>query len=152
MECHFIGTNVGGTMDTLKKLEQQNREISELCKVLQVLLADNAVCDTQVARELFRRFTDRVKEHLSLEDNKLYAKMLGHGDKQINNLTKRFLTNSLELQRIFLDYERHWCKEGVGVSGNDAFVRETHGMFAMIRERIKAEQEEFFPAISAALV
>lgn len=141
----------GGNMETLKQLEQQNQEISELCKVLQVLLTDNAVCDTKIARELFRRFTSRVKEHLSLEDNTLYAKMLGHGDKHINSLTKRFLTNSLELQRIFLDYERHWCKEGVGVSGNDAFIRETHGIFAMIRERIKAERDEFFPAVNSAL-
>lgn len=138
-------------METLKKLEQQNLEIAELCKVLQVLLTDNQVCDTQIARELFRRFTGKVKEHLSLEDNTLYAKMLGHGDSRINSLTKRFLTNSLELQRIFLDYERHWCKEGVGVAGNDAFIRETHGMFSMIRERIKAEREEFFPAVNSAI-
>jgi hypothetical protein len=138
-------------METLKKLEQQNQEISELCKVLQVLLTDNAVCDTQIARELFRRFTTKVKEHLSLEDNTLYAKLLGHGDSQINSLTKRFLTNSLELQRIFLDYERHWCREGVMVSGNDAFVRETHGIFSMIRERIRAERDEFFPIANTAI-
>ncbi|MCW8919347.1 MAG: hemerythrin domain-containing protein [Gammaproteobacteria bacterium] len=138
-------------METLNKLEQQNQEISELCKVLQVLLTDNSVCDTRIARELFRRFTDKVKEHLSLEDNTLYAKMLGHGDKHINALTKRFLSNSLELQRIFLDYERLWCREGVEVTGNDAFIRETHGIFAMIRERIKAERDEFFPAANTAL-
>lgn len=137
-------------METLKQLERQNREIAELCKVLQVLLADSSVCDTQVARELFQRFTERVKEHFSLEDNSLYAKMLAHGDSDINSLTSRFLSNSRELQRIFLDYERQWCKEGIGVSGNDAFVRETHGIFSMVRERIRAEDEEFFPAANAA--
>ena len=138
-------------METLKQLEKQNQEISELCEVLQVLLADNNVCDTQIARELFRRFTSKVKDHLSLEDNALYAKMLGHGDTHINSLTTRFLTNSRELQRVFMSYEKQWCKEGAHVAGNDAFVRETHGIFSMIRERIKAESDEFFPAVNSAL-
>lgn len=138
-------------METLKQLEQQNQEISELCKVLQVLLADNSVCDTYIARELFQRFTAKVKDHLSLEDNALYSKMLAHGDRQVNAITTRFLTNSRELQRIFLGYEKQWCKEGVSVSGNDAFIRETHGIFAMIHDRIKAESDEFFPAVNTAL-
>ena len=138
-------------METLKQLEQQNLEISELCEVLQVLLTDNSVCDTHIARELFQRFTGKVKEHLSLEDNALYAKMLAHDDSQVNSLTTRFLSNSRELQRIFLDYEKQWCKDGVNVSGNDAFIRETHGIFSMIRNRIQAESDEFFPAVNAAL-
>lgn len=138
-------------METLKRLEQQNAEISELCKVLQVLLGDNSVCDTQIARELFQRFTGKVKDHLSLEDNALYAKMLAHDDSQVNALTTRYLSNSRELQRIFLGYEKQWCKDGVNVSGNDAFIRETHGIFAMVRERIRAEHEEFFPAVNSAL-
>lgn len=138
-------------METLKQLEQQNLEISELCAVLQVLLSDNSVCDTQIARELFQRFTGKVKDHLSLEDNALYAKMLAHDDNKMNALTTRYLSNSRELQRIFLDYEKQWCKEGVNVSGNDAFIRETHGIFSMIRDRIQAESDEFFPAANAAL-
>jgi hypothetical protein len=76
--------------------------------------------------------------------------MLGHGDTHINALTTRFLTNSRELQRIFVGYEKQWCKEGTNVAGNDAFIRETHGIFAMIRERIKAESDEFFPAVNTA--
>ena len=139
-------------MDTLKQLKQQNSEISELCEVLQVLLVDNSVCDTHIARELFQRFTGKVKDHLSLEDNALYAKMLVHGDTKVNSLTTRYLSNSRELQRIFLDYEKQWCKEGISVSGNDAFIRETHGIFSMIRDRIAAESDEFFPAASAALL
>ena len=139
-------------MDTLKQLKQQNTEISELCEVLQVLLVDNSVCDTHIARELFQRFTGKVKDHLSLEDNALYAKMLVHGDTKVNSLTTRYLSNSRELQRIFLDYEKQWGKEGISVSGNDAFIRETHGIFSMIRDRIAAESDEFFPAASAALL
>ncbi len=138
-------------METLKQLEQQNLEISELCSVLQVLLSDNSVCDTQIARELFQRFTGKVKDHLSLEDNALYAKMLAHDDNQVNALTTRYLSNSRELERIFLDYEKQWCKDGVNVSGNDAFIRETHGIFSMIRDRIQVESDEFFPAVKAAL-
>ena len=136
-------------METLKQLEQQNSEIAELCEVLQVLLGDNSVCDTQLARELFQRFTSKVKAHLSLEDNSLYAKMLAHDDNQINILTTRYLSNSRELQRIFHGYEKQWCKDGVNISGNDAFIRETHGIFSMIRERIRAESEEFFPAVNS---
>ncbi len=137
-------------METLKQLEQQNSEIAELCEVLQVLLGDNSVCDTQIARELFQRFTAKVKAHLSLEDNALYAKMLAHDDNHLNALTTRYLSNSRELQRIFHGYEKEWCRDGVNVSGNDAFIRETHGIFAMIRERIRAESEEFFPAVNSA--
>ncbi|MGM0595025.1 MAG: hemerythrin domain-containing protein [Pseudomonadota bacterium] len=138
-------------MEALKELQQQNREIAELCRVLRVLLNDTSVCDTAIARELFQRFTGSVKAHLTLESNSLYATLLSHGDSEVNNVTGRFLENSRELQRIFARYERQWCKKGAKVQGNEEFIRETHSIFDMILDRIHKESEQFFPMASEAI-
>ncbi len=137
-------------METLKELQDQNQEIAELCRVLRILLNDTSVCDTSIARELFQRFTGKVKAHLTLEANSLYAHLLSHEDMAVNSLTKRFLENSRELQRIFGSYEKKWCRHGVDVKGNEDFIRETHDIFDMILERINKETEEFFPMASQA--
>jgi len=132
-------------MKALQELQEQNREISELCKVLRVLLNDTSVCDTSVARELFQRFTNKVKSHLTLEANSLYASLLSHTDSEINATAGRFLENSRELERIFANYQKQWCRQGVNVRGNADFIRETHGIFDLIIERIDKETEQFFP-------
>lgn len=137
-------------MDALKELQEQNKEIAELCRVLRVLLNDTSVCDTRIARELFQRFTGKVEAHLALEANSLYANLLSHNDSKVNAMTNRFLENSREIQRIFTGYVRKWCRQGVNVQGNSDFIRETHDIFDMIIDRINMESELFFPMAEQA--
>jgi hemerythrin-like domain-containing protein len=138
-------------MEALLELEEQNREIAELCRVLRVLLNDTSVCDTRIARELFQRFTTKVKGHLALEANSLYASLLSHHNGKVNTVTGRFLENSRELQRLFAGYEKKWCRQGVNVQGNPDFIQETHDIFDMILERIEKESKEFFPMAREAV-
>ncbi len=138
-------------MESMELLQQQNNEISELCKVLSVLLNDASVCDTTVARELFERFRGLVSEHLSLEDNTLYSKLLVHEDSTIKQTALRFLNNSAELKKLFSSYEKGWCKKGVAVTGNDAFIKDTQHMFQLIMERIEHERDEFFPMVESVV-
>ena len=134
-------------MTSISKLRSQNGEICELSRVLSILVRDNSVCDTQIVRELFRRFVDSVLHHLAMEEGTLYAKLLNHQDSDLNNLSSKYLENSADLKRFFLKYQRQWCKASIQLDGNDEFVEDTNALLRLILQRMSAENEEFFPAV-----
>lgn len=134
-------------MIPFERLNQQNHEISELCKVLGVLITDRSMCDTSIVCELFERFATKVKEHLELEDRSLYARLLTHPDKDVNAQAVRSLNGSKEIKRIFSKYTNTWCRSGLDIYNHADFVKETEGMFRLILDRIQAEVEELYPLV-----
>lgn len=138
-------------MGTLDQLQSQNHEIEELCQVLTVLIKDTTVCNTQICHNLFDQFCTTVKDHLTLEDSALYAHMLGHKNQEMKLLAGRFKENSREIKKIFLQYEKQWCKKGAKEQNRDRFIEETTDIFKLIMKRIDAETHEFFPKAKLAL-
>ena len=59
-------------MLTFDDLNEQNHKITELTNILQHLLGDRSLCDSEVTYELFFRYVGSVKEHFEVTDNNLY--------------------------------------------------------------------------------
>ena len=129
------------------ELNQQNHEITELCKVLSVLIQDRSMCDTGITCELFERFSTKVKDHLDLEDRTLYSKLLAHEEKSINQQALRSLNGSKEIKRLFNGYMSRWCRKGLCVFNHETFVKETDDMFRLLLDRIQTEVEQLYPLV-----
>lgn len=137
-------------MVTYDELNTQNHKITELSNVLSYLLADRAMCDTDVTCKLFFDYVDRVKEHLELEDKQMYSKLLTHKDSRVSNTAKLFLSGSVEIKRIFGAYLKKWCrkhKQELRIRDYGEFRRETEEMFELILNRIQDETEKLYPLI-----
>ena len=142
-------------MVPFEQLHQQNHEIAELSKVLNVLIEDREICDTEITCDLFMRYSSKVKGHLDLEGTSLYGMLLSHPDRKMNTLGSRFVEGSREINRIFDHYVRRWCTKtsgsttgtGLKIFNHDMFVKETKEMFQLITERTLAEVEELYPAV-----
>lgn len=140
-------------MTDYDKLHEENHKITELANILGKLLSDRALCDSEITRELFFRYLDKVKTHLLQTDSALYAKLLANGDQQAKNLVDRFMGGSHEINRLFLRYTKRWCKmhnKTLLLKDYDEFMRETHEIFQMVLDRIQDETEHLYPAVRQA--
>lgn len=135
-------------MVTFEELNTQNHKIMELSKVLQNVIQDRALCDNAVTCDLFFQYVDHVKGHLDIEDRHLYAALLNHKERSVNNTAKQFLSGSAEIKRIFEAYLHKWCKKrAMIIKDHQAFVNETEDMFRLVLNRIQDETEQLYPLI-----
>lgn len=137
-------------MVSYSELHQQNHKITELTNILEHLLGDRSLCDSEITCNLFFDYVDAVKEHLAVTDSAMYSKLLGAGDQRMNNLANRFMGGSREINRLFSAYLKRWCKmrsKKLVIKEYDAFITDTRDMFEMVLQRIQDETEHLYPAV-----
>lgn len=137
-------------MAAFAQLHAQNHKITELSNVFRYLIQDRAMCDTEIACNLFFDYAKHVKEHMELVDRDLCGQLISHPDQAVKNTANRFLSGSSEIKRIFSDYLREWCSEKrkeLDINNHEAFVRDTQQMFDLVLERIQRETEHLYPLI-----
>ncbi len=137
-------------MLTYDDLHVQNHKITELTNILNHLLGDRSLCDSEITCELFFRYVDHVKEHFEVTDSNLYSKLLTHGEQRARNTAQRFIGGSKEIKRIFGTYLKRWCslkKKRLLIKDYDQFQKETDEMFEMVLDRLLSETEHLYPLI-----
>lgn len=137
-------------MVSYEELHQQNHKITELTNILQHLLGDRLLCDSEVTCDLFFDYVKAVKEHMAVTDSGMYSKLLGSGDQKLNNIANRFMGGSREINRIFSAYLKRWCKiksKELVIKEYDAFMQDTQEMFEIVLDRIQNETEHLYPAV-----
>lgn len=134
-------------MYSLDELKEQNKEISQLCDVLSVLMEQQSLHNNPFVCELMTRFKEKVWVHLVFEDNTIYAALLHTGDEKISNTAKAFHDSAKEIKHRFSGFVRHWCSLPGSDSEHDKLSNESREIFALIRERISYENEKIFPLV-----
>ena len=127
--------------------KKENQEIHELQMILMNLVENNNLVTNPVFFELLGRYHDKIAAHLLHEDSSIYAGLLKHKDKKVNEFACSFLANTRELKKILSKYSKGYRK----LSGNDAkydkFLQESRDIFRLLDERIDLENKKLFPLI-----
>ena len=134
-------------MYSLDELKEQNKEISQLCDVLSVLMEQQSLHNNPFVCELMTRFKEKVWVHLVFEDNTIYAALLHTGDEKVSDTAKAFHNSAKEIKHRFSGFVRHWCSLPGSDSEHDMLSNESREIFALIRERITYEEEKIFPLV-----
>ena len=137
-------------MVSYEELHRQNHKITELTNILQHLLGDRSLCDSEVTCDLFFDYVDAVKEHMAVTDSGMYSQLLSSGDQKLSNVANRFMGGSREINRIFSAYLKRWCKvkrKELVIKEYDAFMKDTEEMFDIVLDRIQDETEHLYPAV-----
>lgn len=137
-------------MVTFAELHAQNHKITELSNVFLYLINDRAMCDTEVACDLFFEYATKVREHIDMVDKQLCGRLISHPDQAVKNTADRFLSGSAEIKRIFSSYLGDWCSQKhkeLNVRNHATFIEETSQMFTLVLERIQRETEHLYPLI-----
>ena len=140
-------------MITFEQLNQQNHKIIELTSVLEHLLGDRTLCDSEITCDLFFQYVEEVKNHLEITDSHLYSRLLTHKDQRAQSTADRFMGGSREIKRIFAQYLQKWCRlkrRKLVIREHDEFLAETRDMFEMVLDRIQNETEQLYPLLREA--
>ncbi len=141
-------------MVSFEELHQQNHKITELTNILEHLLGDRSLCDSEVTCGLFFDYVNVVKDHLAITDSGMYSQLLSSGDQRLSNVANRFMGGSREISRIFSAYLKRWCKikrKELVIRDYDAFMQDTEEMFRMVLDRIQDETEHLYPAVKKVI-
>ena len=138
-------------MFSLEELQKQNQEITDLYDVLSVLIEYPALRKNPFVCTLVSQFNDKVWMHLVFEDNALYSELLRHHDENAREIASRFRDSATELRKRFVHYVKRWCKSASDEAHEESFVEESREILAMIRERVRYENEVMFPLVEEHL-
>jgi len=134
-------------MSQLDELRNENKDITDLCHVLSVLVEDRSLHKNPVACELLDRFMQKVNKHLDHEGRSIYGEMLKHGDTNTQNVARQFMSNTHELKKLISKYNRKWCDIPEDESEAVNYTTETKLIFNLMCERIHMEDKRLFPLI-----
>jgi hemerythrin-like domain-containing protein len=134
-------------MVNVAEFSRENQELTDLCEVLHVLIAGTDMRGNPVFCELLSRFSEKICAHLDHEDRAMYAELLSHDDKDVNEVASKFINNTHQLRTILSSYVKRWChatREG-DMTGHEKFVKETREIFILVKDRINLEKSKLFP-------
>lgn len=139
-------------MINISKLGQQNTKIKELSSVLEYLISNKEMCNSEVTCDLFMQYSEEVVDHLYLEEKEVYRHLLNHQDSRVKNTTSDFFSGSIEIKRVFNEYLGRWCKnKKLRVIKHDEFVKDTHEVFDLVLNRVEAETTILYPLVERVL-
>jgi len=95
-----------------------------------------------VVQELF----GRLSVHLALEDQVLYPKLRGHADRAVCDLAARFEQQMGGLKVEFEAFKGRWPGRIAASKDPSAFAAETHKVITALKERMRREEAELYPA------
>jgi hypothetical protein len=103
--------------------------------------------NAKLAYETICTLADKMKQHLSAEDEGLYPPLLTHEDPKVKSVAWGFINGEKPLRKMFDSYYKKWLKN-CDFSFSDEFMRDTHEMLAMLETRIDREQTILLPKLT----
>lgn len=134
-------------MYSLDELRQQNKDISDLCEVLTILIEHPDVQNNPYVCELMQRFKEKVWMHLVFEDNTIYSALLQHHHESVSQTAKTFRDSAQDIRHRFTHYLKHWCQTTDNKTEHETLRKESQDIFQQVMARIQYENEYMFPLI-----
>ena len=132
-------------MIPLEEFKSENREIKDLCTILDYSVDRYSLRGNQIVCELLERFTDRVNAHLSHEYRSIYSDLLNQHTEDANKIADKFLGNTQQLKRVLNEYKKDWCRNPHNEEEHAGYVDESRQIFKLVCDRIRFEEETIFP-------
>lgn len=134
-------------MYTLEELEQQNRDIANLCQVLLVLVQEPHLRGNPYLCDLVSRFYDKVWMHLMFEDKTLYNDLLSSPDAVVVERVTAFHDSAKVLKKRFGSHIKQWCHIDADEEEHKAFKEEMTDVIGAVQERVDAENSDIIPLV-----
>ena len=135
-------------MVNVTEFSKENQELTDLGAVLDVLVVNPDMRENPVFCDLLSSFSEKIRAHLDHEDRAMYAELLSHSDKSVNEVASKFIDNTHQLRTILSSYVKRWCHATRGskdITGHEEFMNETREIFHLVNDRIDLERNKLFP-------
>lgn len=91
-----------------------------------------------------------VKLHLKIEDSILYPELAGSIDHRLAHLGDKYQREMDDIARDYFDFASRWNLPARVKANPECFREEANRVLRILFERMKQEDNEFYPAIEAA--
>ena len=135
----------------LEEIHIHNHKLVELSNVVNYLLQERSMCDTEIANSLFCETLGKIDEHLKMVDG-MYAALLSQQDAQAHRTAQMFLSGERELKLIIGEYKKTWFAKNrpeLHVGDYQQFIKDTEELFEIVLSRIEDETEKLYPLLRA---
>ncbi len=146
--CFYIAVKSRITITMFNQLNTRNHRITELSNVLQYLVKDRSICDTDTCCDLLYKYLDELKTHINQIELSIYPTILKHGSAEDSNTLNNFMNGSQEIKRIIRQYKRRWCNQNTAtlkIKNHADFIAETDQLFSVVLQRLQDETEKLYP-------
>ncbi len=138
-------------MYELDEYVRRNREITDLCQVLEALIEKKALWNNPIVNELIDLLNDKINTQLIREDTTLFPTMLENNDQALNRLAGLSQNHSAQLLKLCSSNRARWHNPQRSASSDQALERETWHMFDEIRKHMELESNKLFPRMREQL-
>ena len=136
-------------MNSIESVKGRHANLLEMIADVKQMLKPEILSikpNAKLAYELICSLADRMKEHLSAEDQGLYPPLLTHEDPKVKSIAWGFINGEKPLRKMFDEYHRKWLKD-CDFTFSEDFVRETKDMLETLETRIDREQTVLLPKL-----
>lgn len=137
-------------MVTYEQLHKENHQLTELSNVLDYIIDNRPLLDTEICCQLFYQYFEKVALHLENVDKNLYRPLLTSTDPEATRMAENYMSGSQEIKRVVQDYMRHWCNRKqatLKIGDYEEFKAETRKVFELVWMRTQSETEHLYPAV-----
>lgn len=132
-------------MEIVEQFTRQHHEIISLCdQLLECAVEKHIGKDASFVHKIQQSLDDIVTVHHRLEDNAFYPMLHEHKDPRVKATSLRLKDEFLKYGHTYRLYQERY-PTAKNIETNPAqYVRDTHNMINMIRNRIKIEEKELY--------
>lgn len=130
----------------IEQLQEQHSRIINLIAHFRTRMHEiDLAADATEVFALLSELEKRLHEHLRLEDEWLYPRLLVCNDAAVRRLAQRYVNDMGGIAKMFAAYVQRWdSPEKISAAAAD-FVGETSALFMAIRLRIDREDKNLYP-------
>ena len=139
-------------MSTIDSMKGSHVEMQSMISDLRAMLTKEQLKirpNAMTTHKLICDLGDKMKNHLSTQDQEIYPGLLIHEDPKLKSMAWGFLNGQKPMRKHFDDYYNKWLKN-CDFNFTDDFMSETVEIFDMIEERIDREQSILIPTLETS--
>lgn len=127
---------------------RQHQELLELVKQMEAMLQVSTLpTKAKEVRTLLSTLIGKLNVHLAMEDQSLYPSLKAAPDEKLRNLGRRFVDEMGGIKSAVEAFSKTYGGATAIAAAPDAFVKGINDLFAVLRKRIKREDDELYPAL-----
>lgn len=138
-------------MSATEKFRKQHAEIVLMVGQIEPLLdPQKLTASANEVRSLLSTLLGKLSLHLAMEDNSLYPRLQQHQDPKLREIAKQYMKEMSDVKPSVEAFGRKWTEREIQANAA-TFCAETKKIFAVLADRIKRENTQFYPLIDGAV-
>ena len=131
-----------------KYFRDQHVELLTIASEISAQLNVNKLSnDASEVSELLSKLLNKLTVHLSMEDEKIYPKLLRHHGEKIKTIAQKFIDEMGGIGKVVAAYADKWFSASEIQKNPSTFITETNNIFDALANRIERENKELYKII-----